>query len=195
MRKSIHTLLAALALLAAGTPATAQDADANPWYGGFAIGFSSSDSDCDFHGYNCDGDDTSFRFFGGKRLHENLAVELSFQDLGKLTDDRDTVTTTAETNGVNLSLLGIIPVSGLGYFYGKVGMMAAQTDYQRIAASTTRSDDDSTDFTYGAGFAFTFGEKYDFRIEFERLNELNDDFTPGGSFITVFSFGGTIYLY
>jgi len=39
-----------------------------------------------------------------------------------------------------------------------------------------------------------FNQKYDFRVEFERLNELGDEFVPGGDSITVFSFGGTIYL-
>jgi len=186
--------LLACILLTAGTAAGAADERTYPWHGGFAIGFAGSDEDCDFHGYNCDGNDTSFKFFAGKRFHENLAFEISYQELGKLDNERGAVTTTAESSGLNLSLLGIIPVSDLGYFYGKVGAMAAQTDYQRIETTTTRSDDDSTDFTFGAGFAFTVGQQYDFRVEFERLNELNDDFTPGGSYITVFSFGGTIYF-
>ncbi len=167
------------------------DAD-YPFYGGFAIGFSGSDQDCDYHGYNCDGNDTSFKFFGGKRFHENLAFEVSFQDLGKLSKDQGPVTTTAETTGVNLSLHGIIPVSDFWYFYGKAGVMAWDTDYTRTDTVTTSTDDDGTDFTFGAGVAFTFDDRYEFRAEFERLNELDDNFTPGGSYITVFSFGGTI---
>ena len=194
MRSLIRTTCLLLGLGLFATQVIAQDDGGYPWYGGFAIGFAGSDEDCDFHGYNCDGNDTSFRFYGGKRFHENLAFEIAYQNLGKLTDERDTVTTTAESSGINLSLIGLIPVSDFGYFYGKVGAMAAQTDYQRIETTTTRSDDDETDFTFGAGFAFTIEKKYDFRIEFERLNELNDDFTPGGSYITVFSFGGTIYF-
>lgn len=195
MRIRMQRILPVFFLLAAGsTSVSARDNDSYPWFGGFAIGFAGSDEDCDFHGYNCDGNDTSFKFYGGKRFHENLAFQVSFQQLGKLTDERGSVTTTAESTGINLSLLGLIPVTDLGYFYGKVGAIAAQTDYQRIDTVTTRSDDDSTDFTFGAGFAFTFDKKYDVRVEFERLNELNDDFTPGGSYITVFSFGGTIYF-
>jgi len=117
---------------------------------------------------------------------------VSFQDLGKLDNERGLVTTTAESSGLNFSLLGIIPVSEVGYFYGKAGFMAWETDYTRVDTVTTTSDDDGTDFTFGAGFAFAFAEKYEFRVEFERLNELDDNFTPGGSYITVFSFGGTI---
>ncbi len=181
-----------LLLLAAQVHAHSGHYDHYPFYGGFALGFSGSDEDCDYYGYNCDGDDTAFKFYGGKRFHENLAFEISYQDLGKLDDEQGPVTTTAESSGLNFSLHGIIPISEFWYFYGKAGFMAWETDYTRVGTSTTRTDDDGTDFTFGAGVSFTFNEKYEFRAEFERLNELDDNFTPGGAYITVFSFGGTI---
>ena len=181
-------------LLLFAAQAHSQNSDYYPFYGGFALGFAGSDEDCDYHGYDCDGDDTSFKFYGGKRFHENLAFEISYQDLGKLDDEQGPVTTTAESSGLNLSLHGIIPVSDFWYFYGKAGFMAWETDYTRVGTSTTRTDDDGTDFTFGAGFAFIFNEKYEFRGEFERLNELDDNFTPGGAYITVFSLGGTIHF-
>lgn len=176
-------------------PVSAAEADEYPIYGGFGLGFSSADSDCDYHGYDCDGNDTSFKIYAGKRLHENLALEISFQDLGKLDDKRFSTTTTAESSGINISLLGIIPIENTGFFYGKIGVIASQADYTLIDSSgnITRSDDDDTGLSYGAGFAFMFKEKYDVRIEFERLNELNDDFTPGGAYVTVLFIGGTIY--
>ena len=165
-----------------------------PFYAGFALGFPGSDEECDYYGYNCDGGDTSFKIYAGKRFHENLGVEISFQDLGKLRDEEITFDTTAESQGVNISLHGIIPVSNFGYFFGKAGYMLWETDYTRIDTAITRSSDDGSDFTYGMGFAFLFDSKYDFRVEFERLNDLGDDFVAGGSSITVFSFGGTIYI-
>ena len=120
-------------------------------------------------------------------------VEVAYLDLGKLDNDRGFVTTTAETTGFNFSLLGIIPVENSGYFYGKAGFMAWQTDYTRIdATTTTTSDDDGTDFTFGIGYAFAFANRYEFRIEFERLNELDDNFNSGGSYITNLSLGGNI---
>ena len=179
-------------LLPAWLPQAHAQQDSYPFYAGYAIGFAGSDKDCDFHGYNCDGNDTSFKFYGGKRLHENLAIELSYQDLGRLSDKGSTVTTTAESTGLNLSLHLIMPFDHFGYLYGKAGVMAWETDYTRIDTATTRSSDEGSEFTYGAGFAFTFDERYELRLEFERLNELDDNFTPGGSSITVFSFAGVI---
>lgn len=181
-------------LLLATLPAQAQEYGEQPFYFGFALGFPGSDEECDYYSYDCDGSDTSFKFYGGKRLHENLAFEISFQDLGKIRDREGSLTTTAESEGFNFSLHGIIPVADVGYFYGKAGYMLWDTEYTRIDSSVERIDDDGGDFTYGVGFAFMFDEQYDFRIEFERLNELGDEFVPGGDSITVFSFGGSIYL-
>ena len=163
-----------------------------PFYGGFALGFASADSNCDYYGYNCDGTDTTFKIYAGKRVHRNLGVEIAFHDLGKLRNESLKESTTAESQGVNLSLLGIIPVSDFGYFYGKAGYMAWSADYTRNGATSSQSNEDGSDFTYGAGFAFTFSPDYDFRIEYERLNDLGDDFVPGGAPLEVLYFAGSI---
>lgn len=190
----ITRYLAIVSLLLTSSIAVADHGhDDYPFYGGFGLGFSSADADCDYHGYDCDGDDTSFKAYFGKRLNENLALEVSLQDLGKLKDERGVVTTSAETTGINFSIHGIIPTGELGYFYGKAGIMAWETDYKRFEpGAVTGSDDDGTDFTFGAGYSFTFSEQYQLRLEFERLNELDDNFTPGGDYITVFTIGGTV---
>ena len=80
--KNLSSIIAGcLLLLATQAQAHSQHDHSYPFYGGFALGFSGSDEDCDYYGYNCDGDDTSFKFYGGKRFHENLAFEISYQDL------------------------------------------------------------------------------------------------------------------
>ena len=72
--------------------------------------------------------------------------------------------------------------------------MAWEADYTRTDSTTSRSSDDGTDFTYGAGFAFVFEDKYEFRIEYERLNELGDEYTSGGTPLSTFNFAGSIYF-
>jgi len=192
MAARIASALVGCFMLLASASLWAQDSTTYPWYGGFALGFASAESDCDYYGYNCDGTDTTFRIHAGKRFHQNLALEVAYHDLGKLRDKRSFSSTTAESQGVNLSILGIIPASSLGYFYGKAGYMWWQADYTYNGKKTITSDETNNDFTYGAGFAFTFSPDYDFRIEFERLNELGDDFVSGGSAVSVLSFVGTI---
>ncbi len=191
IRRILITVTALGALQA--TPAQAADEGGYPFFGGFAIGFASADEDCDYYGYDCDGEDTSIKFFAGKRLHENIAIEVSFQDLGKLDNEEGAAVITAETSGVNLSLVAIIPTGNVGYLYGKIGAIAWQADYRRFeSGSSTSSEDDGTDFTYGAGFAWQFDEKYELRFEFERLHELGDEFTLGGAYVSNFLIGGVI---
>ena len=192
----LKRLIVTAGLLGAFSFAQADGHGRLPLYGGFAIGFASADSECDYYGYNCDGDDTSFKVYFGKRLHENLALEVSFQDLGKLRDRGLVEDTIAESSGINFSVLGIIPTGDFGYVYGKMGYMAWDADYARVGSgtTTTTSSEDGTDVTYGAGFAWIFSQRYEFRIEYERLHELGDDFIPGGEAVEVGSFGGTIYI-
>jgi len=195
MNTRILSALAAGWLLAAVTPAQAEHEPALPYYFGFSIAFLGSDQDCDYYGYNCDGSDTGFKLHGGKQLHENIAVEVSLLDLGRLRNKGFDVDRIAESEGANFSLLGIIPISDTAFFYGKAGYMLSETRYTRVESGiTTTSNDESSDFTYGLGFGMRFNHKYDFRVEFERLNDLGDAYVPGGDSITSFSIGGSIYL-
>lgn len=190
-------LYAIAALIALGSPPSQAAHEAGyPFYGGFAFGLAGADSDCDYYGYDCDGEDLSIKFFAGKRVHENLAFEISFQDLGKLDNEEDTFDVTAETSSINLSLVAIIPTGNVGYLYGKIGATEWQADYRRFeSGSSTSSDDDGTDFTFGAGFAWLFGGKYELRFEFERLHELGDEFTRGGAYVSNYSVGGVIQFH
>jgi hypothetical protein len=71
--------------------------------------------------------------------------------------------------------------------------MAWQTDYTRKEnGSKTSSNDDGTDFTYGLGYAISFNNKFEIRLEFERLNELDDNFDSGGAYITNYTLSGNI---
>ena len=187
----IATALAGCFMLLASASPWAEDSVTYPLYAGFALGFASAGSSCDYHSYYCDDTNTSFKFYAGKRLHENLGLEIAYHDLGRLSDKNAFSSTTAKSDGINLSLLGIIPVSDMGYFYGKAGYMWWDAEYSR-SNNTKTSDESGGDFTYGAGFAFTFNPDYDFRIEFERLNELGDDFTHGGAEVVVLYFAGNV---
>ena len=185
---------AGLCLLALLAATAAQAQDYRDSYLGFGIGFASADSDCDRDGFNCDGDDTAIKLYAGRRFHQNLAVELALQDFGKLKDEAGSITRTADVQGANLSLHGIIPLDQFGYFYGKLGAIAWEADYRSSDSPGDRVSGDGTDLSYGIGFAFILDGKYDLRIEYERLNELDDEFTPGGAAIDSLNFTGSVYL-
>lgn len=189
MTARIVTALAGCFMLLASASSWAEDSVTYPTYAGFALGFASAGSSCYYYSYDCDGTDTTFKIYAGKRLHENFGVEIAYHDLGKLRDKNFFSSTTAESDGINLSLLGIIPVSDNGYFYGKAGYMWWDADYSYSGSPITR-DESGTDVTYGIGFAFTPNPKFDFRMEIERLNEFGDDFIHGGAEVLVLYFAG-----
>ena len=189
MTARIATALAGCFMLLASASPWAEDSVTYPLYAGFALGFASAGSSCYYYSYDCDGTDTTFKFYAGKRLHENFGVEIAYHDLGKLRNNEFFSSTTAESDGINLSLLGIIPISDQGYFYGKVGYMSWDADYTYSGSLITR-DESGTDTTYGIGFAFTPNPKFDLRMEIERLNEFGDDFTHGGAEVLVLYFAG-----
>ena len=163
-------------------------------YAGLSIGVSAADEDCDYWGYNCDGNETAVKVFAGRRMHLNLALEIAYHDLGRLSDKSTSATSIADSEGINLSIHGIIPVMENMAIYGKIGTMAWDTRYTRIGTSTVSSTDQGTDFTFGAGFYMQWDDKYQLRFEFERLNELGNEFVPGGSDITLWSLGGAIHF-
>ena len=92
MPGKVYASLIACLLLLSGVPVKADEHESYPYNFGFGIGFSAADQDCDYYYYdndsNCDGEDTSFKFYAGKRLYENLGFEVTYLDLGKLDNDR-----------------------------------------------------------------------------------------------------------
>ena len=192
-RNHINLIASLLALLV--TPVLAYEPESRPFYGGLSFGYAVADQDCNYYNDDCDGEDTSFSVYAGKRLYKHLAFEIAYLDLGKLDNERYYETTTAETTGVNFSVLGILPIDYTGYIYGKAGYMAWNTDYTRKSSTKTTTSDSGTDFTYGLGIAFVHHNVFEFRMEIERLNELDENFDDGGAHIINFSIGGSIYIH
>src|ERR671930_126021 len=65
-------------------PAAAQMSMSSAYVGG-SLGQSKFKGDCGGGGFSCDTKDTSFRIFGGYQFTRNIAAELGYTDLGKLT--------------------------------------------------------------------------------------------------------------
>ncbi len=165
-------------------------------YLGFAMGFAAADQECDYWDTGCEGDDVSFKVLGGYKFNPNFAVEVAYHDTGNIKDKNTSLTTTAESDGINLSLLAFIPITENVDLFAKMGHMRHATKYTRSSTITETSSEDDSNFTFGAGVLWEFDsvdqQRYQLRIEFEKLQELSDDFIAGGTNLTAWSFGGTL---
>ncbi len=171
-------------------------ANAQDKYVGFSLGFGAADQECDYFDHDCDGDDVMFKMFGGYKFHPNFAVEASYQDTGNIKDKSTSVVTSAKSEGINISLLAMIPLSEEFELFAKMGHMTSDTRYTRTTTTTETSSEDESNFTFGAGLLWEFESvdknQYQIRFEFEKLQELSDQFISGGANITAWSFGGAI---
>jgi len=167
-------------------------------YLGLAIGVSAADEVCEetpgINVYDCEGSTTGRKLFGGIRVHKYAAVEASYMDMGELAKTIDTTRITAESTGTNFSIVGIYPIGDYQAdsflnleLFGKLGLLLWDTTVINHASGAS-SDDDGTDLSYGIG-ASVGGEKLFLTLEFEVLNEINGEYSPGGSTLTYGSIG------
>lgn len=167
-------------------------------YIGFSVGVSAADEECEddapYYDTQCEGSGRSQKIFGGARLHKNYAIEASYIDMGRFSKSTDTTWVTAESKGANFSLIGILTTrSPLVEFFGKIGLLywdATITGSELVAGAVS---DNGTDISLGIG-ASLGNDKYAFRLEYEGLNKLGDEYKPGGSRITVLSIAGVFYF-
>ncbi len=121
--------------------------------------------------------DNGYKLYGGYRFHRNFAVEAGWFDLG---DFRYTYNTTPAgslngdlaVRGLNLDLVGILPVSDRFSVFGRVGAAYAQarTGFGRTGA-VPLADGRSTKTTnvkFGAGLEYAISDRLAVRGEIER---------------------------
>lgn len=165
-------------------------------YIGISFGVSAADEECEedapYYDPQCDGDSSAQKIFGGVRLNKNIALEISYLDMGRLEKSRNTGWVAAEPTGTNFSLIGVIPSDFMEVF-AKVGLMYWDATLSGSEIAGGSIEDNGADISLGIGFSFG-NEKYALRAEFEMLNELGDEYKSGGARITLLSIGGVIYF-
>lgn len=155
-----------------------------------------------------DDKDSGYGFLVGYRLTPYLAVEGNYVDLGKVTYRNSSTGTfegepvaletslTADTSGLGISVLGILPVSYRWEVYGRAGVLIATNDLDifltdgvgRVSDTTSES---STDLFGGAGLSFSFAEIYQARLEYQRVFDAGDEVTGEGD-VDLISLGITV---
>ncbi|APA71645.1 OmpA family protein [Janthinobacterium sp. 1_2014MBL_MicDiv] len=133
--------------------------------------------------FNKDERDTGYKLFVGRQLNPYLAVEAGYFDLGKFnfqsaSSGNGVLNGEAAFRGVNLDLLGQLPLSQRLSLLGRVGMHYTRTSTEfsgnRLLGSTnTHASERKLNAKLGLGLEYKFSEALALRGEVERYR-LND---------------------
>ena len=134
-------------------------------------------------GFSKDQRDTGYKLFVGRQLNQYVAVEAGYFDLGKFdfqstTSGNGVLNGQAGFRGVNLDLLGQLPLSQRLSLLGRVGMHYTKTNTEfsgnRLLGSTnTHASERKLNAKLGLGLEYKFSEALALRGEVERYR-LND---------------------
>ena len=134
-------------------------------------------------GFSKDQRDTGYKLFVGRQLNQYFDVEAGYFDLGKFdfkstTSGNGVLNGQAGFRGVNLDLLGQLPLSQRLSLLGRVGMHYTKTNTEfsgnRLLGSTnTHASERKLNAKLGLGLEYKFSEALALRGEVERYR-LND---------------------
>lgn len=165
------------------------------WYGGANVGRSSATID-DARinsgllggGFTSssivdDNRSTGYKIFGGYQINRNFAVEGGYFDLGKFgytatTVPAGTLNGNIKLRGLNLDLVGILPLTDKFSAFGRAGLNYAQardsfSGTGAVRVSNPNPSKNDTNYKVGLGLQYAFTESLALRAEAERYR-VND---------------------
>jgi len=190
--KKTATVASALFCAVAGA---ANAADDGGWYGGLNVGQSRAEIDDARIASNLlagglrttsisdDDRDFGYKVFGGYKFNRFFAVEGGYFDLGKFSFTANTVplgslSGNIKLRGVNLDLVGILPITERFSAFGRAGVNYAEardsfssTGAVRVLNANPKERD--TNYKFGGGLQFDFTRRLGMRVEAERYR-IND---------------------
>jgi len=190
--KKTSTVASALFFAVAGA---ANAADDGGWYGGLNVGQSRAEIDDARITSNLlagglrttsisdDDRDFGYKVFGGYKFNRFFAVEGGYFDLGKFSFTANTVplgtlSGNIKLRGVNLDLVGILPITERFSAFGRAGVNYAEardsfssTGAVRVLNANPKERD--TNYKFGGGLQFDFTRRLGMRLEAERYR-IND---------------------
>src|SRR5665647_1718793 len=136
-----------------------------------------------------DNNDYGYKLFGGYQFNKNFALEAGFFDLGQFgytatTVPLGTLSGNIRLKGVNLDLVGILPLADKFSVFGRLGMQYAQvkdnfTTSGAVAALTNPNPNkDALNYKFGVGAQYDFTKSVGLRVEAEsyRINDAVNNF-------------------
>ena len=125
-----------------------------------------------------DNRDTGFKLFGGYRFTPNIALEGGYFDLGRFGFNAATVPTgtlngNIKLRGLNLDLVGTLPITDRLSAFGRVGMnyADARDRFRGTGAVRVLNPEPSkraANVKFGAGLQYAFTDAFAMRAEIER---------------------------
>ncbi len=122
-------------------------------YVGLNLGRSKYNTTCGNGLFACDDSDRAVHLYGGSMFSDYFGVELGYLNFGDMT--RGGAETKAQ--GLNLSLVGRVPVAERLGLYGKIGTTYGRTETSSAAGSGVTAGDE-----HGFGLSYGLGASYDF---------------------------------
>jgi OmpA-OmpF porin, OOP family len=207
MRKTVLCAVLGAALAPCGS-ALAQDA-AKGFYAGLSLGQSKFKGACDSESgvtlSNCKDSDTAWKIFGGYQFTPHLAVELGYNDFGRISSDAlvtaggSTFTGNAriEATAFELTGVGTWPLARQFSLYGKLGVYYAETKTSAnvqqttppFASGSSSASDNNANLTFGVGARYDITRNIAVRAEWQRFSKVGSDSTGKGD-IDVLAIGG-----
>ena len=148
-----------------------------------------------------DNKDTGGKVFGGYQLNPNFAVEGGYFDLGRHsysgTTSGGAYSGNTRSHGLNLDLVGTLPVTDRLSVLGRIGAIYAKTRDSSSSAfappSTANRSSNDTSMKYGVGLQYAITDALSLRGELERYHRINGPIRRGNvdmaSIGLVYSFG------
>jgi OOP family OmpA-OmpF porin len=186
-----------LAALAALSAPLAMAQDNTGWYGGADVGRSAAKIDDARISSGLQGQGlgmtsisdrdraTGYKVFGGYQLNRNFAVEAGYFDLGRFgytasTSPTGSLTGDIRVKGLNLDLVGILPITDKLSALGRLGVTSARTtgSFSATGAASlpyanANPSQRATNYKMGAGLMYDFTDNLAMRLEGERYR-IND---------------------